>query len=254
MILLRSLLFQVLFYAWTAVLCVGYLPLLLGPRRLAQKAAAAWLRVSLLLLAVTTGLRYRVTGRENLPEGPVIVAAKHQSALETLIFHQVLDDPAYVLKVELMRIPLFGWYLRKTGNIAVDRAAGPRALKDMLAQARAAIARGQQLVIFPEGTRTAPGENRRYQPGVALLYESLNLPVVPVALNSGLFWRRRGVLKKPGTVTIEILPPLPPGMERRAFMERLQTSIEEASRRLADEAVKQGGARVVQPVDKVVDG
>ncbi len=228
MTFVRSLLFQVLFYAWTVLLCVAYLPLLLGPRRWLQRAAAAWLRSSLALLAATAGLRYRVEGREHLPPGPCIVAAKHQSMFETMVFHQILADPSYVLKVELTRIPLFGWYLKKAGSIAVDRKAGARALKDMVAQAQAAVGRGQQLVIFPEGTRTAPGETRRYHPGVAVLYEALKLPVVPVALDSGHFWRRRSFAKRAGTITIRILPALAPGLERRAFLAHLSETIESA--------------------------
>jgi 1-acyl-sn-glycerol-3-phosphate acyltransferase len=149
------------------------------------------------------------------------------------VFPLLLDEPAYVLKRELMSVPLFGAYLKRCGMIAVDRQGGGPALKRMLAAARAAAADGRPILIYPEGTRTAPGQRRPYHPGVAALYGDLGLPVVPVALNSGLFWGRRSFRKRSGTITIEFLAPIAPGLPRRVFMERLQGSIEEASARLA---------------------
>jgi 1-acyl-sn-glycerol-3-phosphate acyltransferase len=145
----------------------------------------------------------------------------------------VLRDPVFILKKELLAIPFFGWYARRAGMIGVDRKGGAAALKRMMADARAARDAGRPLVIFPEGTRTAPGAAARYQTGIAALYQMLNVPVVPVALNSGLFWARRAFVKQPGTITLEMLPPIAPGLPRDPFMRRLQDEIEGASKRLA---------------------
>lgn len=231
MIAIRSLLFQILFYAWTVSLCLLYLPLLLAPRRIMQGCARTWIRGGFLLLRLVVGLDYRVVGAEHLPRRGALVAAKHQSMWDTMIFHMLLPDPVYILKKELIAIPFFGWYLKKSGCIAIDRSAGAKALKHMAEQTRAALADGRQVVIFPEGTRTAPGSTAPYQSGVALLY-GLGAPVVPVALNSGRFWGRHTFLRKPGTVTVECLPPMPEGLDRRVFLKELQDRIEAANARL----------------------
>jgi len=231
----RSALYNAAFYAWTVVLCLLFVPLLVLPRPWMQVAARQWQRGSLFLLRHLAGLDYEVRGRENLPDGAMVIAAKHQSAWDTMVFHLLVKDPTYILKRELLRIPFVGWYLWRSGQIAIDRSAGASALKAMTAKARAALAEGRQIIIFPEGTRTAPGTDRPYQPGVAMLY-GLGAPVVPVALNSGLFWGRNTFLKKPGVITIEILPPMPEGLDRRAFVALLTERIETASRRLHAEA------------------
>ena len=191
MIWLRSALFAVLALSWTVVLSLLYLPLLLAPRRVMQRAAALWCRGLMELVGVCCGLRWRVIGRENLPEGAAIIAAKHQSAWDTLIFHVLLDDPVFVLKRELLEVPFIGWYMRKAGSIAIDRAAGFRAIKGMLPEVQRALADGGQVIVFPEGTRTGPGQRRPYHPGIAAIYARAKAPVVPVALNSGMFWGRR---------------------------------------------------------------
>src|SRR5690606_21388864 len=147
-----------------------------------------------------------------------IVAAKHQSAWDTMAFYWVLDDAAYVLKKELLSIPLYGWCARKARMIGVDRSGGAKALRAMVEQAQNCLAEGRPIVIFPEGTRTAPGRRSAYHPGIAALYTRLGVPVVPVALNSGLFWGRRSFIKQPGRIVVQFLPPIPPGLERRAFM------------------------------------
>ncbi len=236
MILLRSVLYAAGFHLWTAVLAVLYLPLLALPRRVMVPFARFWARGVMALLRLATGITVEVRGRDTLPAGPVIVAAKHQSALETFAFHLLLDDPAYVLKRELTWIPFFGWYLGKTGVIAIDRAAGMQALRAMVKGGELAKAEGRPIVVFPEGTRTPPGSRQPYHSGVAMLYGGLALPVVPVALNSGLFWRRRAFTKRPGVVTIEFLPPIPPGLDRKRFMAELETRIETATDRLVAEA------------------
>ena len=163
---------------------------------------------------------------------PVIIASKHQSAWDTIVYFVLFDDPAYVLKRELLAIPIIGWYLRRTGMIAIDRKGGAGALRRMVAEARAAADAKRPIVIFPEGTRTAPGAKRAYHPGVAALYGKLGLPVVPVALNSGLFWPRRGFVKRPGRIVLEFLPPIAPGMELEVFATALNEAIETASTEL----------------------
>src|SRR5262245_36549625 len=229
---LRSLLFNILFALWTGLIFVLSLPTLVLPRNAVWWMGGLWVRGALLLLRATVGLGHRVTDGEHRIAGPAIYAAKHQSAWDTLVFPLLLDKPAYVLKQELIRVPLFGSYLRQCGMIPVDRQGGGAALKRMLKAARAAVAQGRSILIYPEGTRTPPGERRAYQPGVAALYGDLGIPVVPVALNSGLFWGRRAFHKKPGTITIEFLPPIAPRLPRRDFMQELQNGMDGASERL----------------------
>ena len=230
---LRSLLFNLLFALWTALIFVLSLPTLVLPRGACWWMGGLWVRGALLLLRATIGLKHRVRGVEHRIAGPAIYAAKHQSAWDTLVFPLLLDKPAYVLKQELIRVPLFGSYLKQCGMIPVDREGGGSALKQLLRVARTAVAQGRSILIYPEGTRTPPGERRPYHPGVAALYGDLGVPVVPVALNSGLFWGRRAFHKKPGTITIEFLPPIAPGLPRREFMRELQERMEGASQRLA---------------------
>jgi 1-acyl-sn-glycerol-3-phosphate acyltransferase len=228
----RSLLFNILFALWTALIFVLSLPTLVLPRGAAWWMGGLWVRGALLLLRAIVGLGHRVRGTEYRIAGPAIYAAKHQSAWDTLVFPLLLDQPAYVLKQELIRVPLFGSYLKQCGMIPVDRRGGGNALKQLLKAARAAVAEGRSILIYPEGTRTPPGERRPYHPGVAALYGDLGIPVVPVALNSGLFWGRRSFNKKPGIITIEFLPAIPPGLPRREFMQELQHRMEGASERL----------------------
>ncbi|MGB8274798.1 MAG: lysophospholipid acyltransferase family protein, partial [Alphaproteobacteria bacterium] len=165
-----------------------------------------------------------------------VLAVKHQSAFETLALPLILGDPAFVVKRELFAIPLFGWFLARLGMIAIDRKAGAAALKSIVRRAKRALATGRHVVIFPEGTRVALHAKRPYHAGVAALYAMAGAPVVPVALDSGLYWRRRGFLKRPGRVVIEFLPPIAPGLDRDAFMAELQSRIEGATKRLVAEA------------------
>ncbi|MBB4286012.1 lysophospholipid acyltransferase family protein [Roseospira goensis] len=249
MTLVRSVLFNVLYVIWTAVLGVLYLPLLAAPRRVLVAATKAWLAGMRWMAWHVAGVRTRIEGRENLPPGPVIVAAKHQSALDTFLFHGLLDDPAYVLKRELFRIPLVGWYMKATGMIGIDRAAGAQALRAMLKACGETLAEGRQIIIFPEGTRVAPGRSLPYHPGVAALYARFpDVPLVPVTLNTGLLWGRKAFLKRPGTATLKILPPVEPGLDRRAFLAALHDRIETAGAALP---APTGGED--RPVDKSVD-
>lgn len=232
---LRSLLFNVFFYGWTSLCVIVGLPLLLGPRKGIYVLGRVWAHPILAALRLICGLKHQVRGRENLPEGPVLIAAKHQSAWDTLIWHQILDDPAIVMKRELLFIPIYGLLCLKTRMLAVDRRGGTAALKHLIAQARQAVADGRPIVIFPQGTRTAPGrpvDQAPYQPGVSALYRALDVPAVPVALNSGLFWPRRSFRRRPGTIVLEFLPPIAPGLTRRDFEAELRARIEPATTRL----------------------
>lgn len=254
MTLIRSLIFNVLWLSWTVVLCLGYVPLLALPQSVMKKAARLWPKVITLLARGTVGLGYEVRGLEHLPaDGGCIVAAKHQSAWDTFFFHSVLPDPVYILKQELLRIPFVGWYMRKAGMIGVDRSAGAKAMRHMIAAADRAAAEGRQIVIFPEGTRVPPGTSHPYKPGIMALYGRLNRPVVPVALNSGWYWGRQSFRKFPGTIVVEFLPPIAPGLDRRVFMEELHTRIEDACRRLDAEARAQRGLPPAAPPPKAVE-
>lgn len=228
--ILRAALFNALFIALTVAMGLGGLPLLLLHRRHAVRAVRVWARLVLALLDRIVGLRVRVIGAERLPTaGPALIAAKHQSAFDTIVWLALLPDAAYVLKRELLAIPLYGWFARHIGMIGVDRNAGTSAMRALIRDAEAALAAGRQIVIFPEGTRTAPGSSRPYQPGVAALYARTTIPAIPVATDSGRFWGRRAFLKRPGVITIELGEPIPPGLDRKAFLATLRDRIEPAS-------------------------
>lgn len=231
---LRSFVFIVALNTWTLLLGLVYLPLLLTSEKVVAAAARFWLRGVMGLLKAICGLSYQVRGE--VPKGAALVASKHQSTLETFAFRQILDDPAVILKQELLRIPFFGWYLAKTGVIAIDRSAGMKALKEMVKGAEAAAQAGRQVLIFPEGHRQEVGATPDYHSGIAMIYAGLNRACVPVALNSGLFWGRGSLAKRSGVVTIEFLPAIPPGLDRKAFMAQLQDTIEAGTARLVDEA------------------
>lgn len=228
----RSLLFNVLFYITTTFFVVLGSPLLFGPRRWAMAALATHARFELWLLRWIVGMKIEVRGREKLPEGPCLVAAKHQSAWETFALIPYFRDPALLMKRELFFIPFHGWFSHKFQMIPVHREKGPAALRGMLREARKRIADGREIIIFPEGTRRAPGAPPDYKTGVALLYQGLGVPCLPVALNSGLFWPRRSLIRRPGTVIVEFLDPIPPGLPKDEFLHRLKTALESASDRL----------------------
>jgi 1-acyl-sn-glycerol-3-phosphate acyltransferase len=202
------------------------------PRKVAVRALQFWAASSLWWLKVICGTRMEVRGLQHLPKGPLLVAGKHQSFWETFAILPLLDDPCMVLKKELSFIPLFGWYIPKFRMIAVARDAGAKAMRKLLADGKREMAEGRQIVIMPEGTRVAPGAAPDYKPGAAALYGALAVPCVPFALNSGLFWPRRKFLRLPGTIVLEFLPAIPPGLPRKEFQERLQASIETATNRL----------------------
>jgi 1-acyl-sn-glycerol-3-phosphate acyltransferase len=238
----RSVVFNFCLWSWTAIMLLAALPWLASPPRFLLAHSRVWMRGIQFLLATIVGLEYEVRGGAAAPERAAIFAFKHQSAWETLAIHLLVDGAAIVLKRELTQIPLFGWTLMHAGMIRIDRQGGPRALRGLIEGGRAALARGAPIVIFPEGTRVAPGARRDYQPGVAALYRHLDCPVVPVALNSGVFWGRRSFVKRPGRIVIEFLPPIAPGLTREAFMAELHERLEPATARLVAEARRQLGS------------
>ena len=236
MTFVRSVLFNFTFYLWTMLISIVALPALLVSQRATIWISGLWAIVSLLLLRLIVGLSYEVRGSNNLPRGGAIVAFKHQSAWDTIALWVLLANPAIVLKRSLAMIPVFGWYMRRGKAIIIDREAGARALKSMVVAARSAVAEGRPIAIFPEGTRTVVGAPGSYQPGVAALYKQLGLPLVPAALNSGLFWGRRSFLKRPGCILVEFLPAIEPGLDRRHVMAELERRIEQATAMLVAES------------------
>ena len=233
---LRSLAFNIAFFVMTALLGVIGLPLLLAPRRWVMRFGRFWAGCVLALLKAIVGLDGEIRGLDKVPSGACVIAMKHQSAWDTLILPVVLHDPAIVLKRELLWVPFYGWYAARAGSIAIDRRGGATALRGMVAAARRAAAQNRPIVIFPEGTRTAPGQRLPYQPGIAALYQALDLPLVPAAVNSGLFWGRRSFLKNPGRITLAFLDPITPGLPRRQLMPELESRIEAATSALEAEA------------------
>jgi 1-acyl-sn-glycerol-3-phosphate acyltransferase len=237
----RSLLFNVVFYINISVRMIVALPTIMLPYSFLLGVLRRYAGSTLWFLRVICGIGVEWRGREKLPQGACIVACKHQSVWETFALFMVLPDPTYVLKRELMQLPLFGWLATKARMIPIDRGSHAKALTGMLAAARREAARGRQIVIFPEGTRRLPGAKPHYLPGAAFLYADLGLPCVPIALNSGLFWPRHSWLRRPGTVVAEVLDPIPAGLDKREFLTRLQSAIEQATARLVAEGERSMG-------------
>jgi 1-acyl-sn-glycerol-3-phosphate acyltransferase len=236
----RALLFNVVFWVGTVVFGIAGLPFLLTPRRTAMRFGRFWAQAVLFGLRLIVRLDGEIRGRGNIPPGTCLIAMKHQSMWDTLILPPLLGDPAVVIKRELQYVPFYGWYATRAGSIFIDRKGGAGALRRLVAAAKRALAMGRPVVIFPQGTRTAPGQDARevpYQPGVAALYRELGVPLVPAAVNSGLYWGRRAFFKRPGRIVLEFLEPIPPGLPRRAVMETLEARIEAASAALEREAL-----------------
>ncbi|MFO0388501.1 MAG: lysophospholipid acyltransferase family protein [Alphaproteobacteria bacterium] len=232
MIFLRSLVFNILYASWAMLSAIIFAPLFLISSDASQKAGAPWAYGVLFLARIICGIRYEVRGREYILDKPVIYASKHQSAWDTVIFLTLLPHPAYVLKRSLLRIPLWGWYLWRMKMIAIDRSGKASSLKQMVRDAKDTLANGRSIVIYPEGTRTRPGAEPLYHPGIIAMYNQLDVSVVPVALNSGLLWGRDAFIKRPGTITIEFLPAIPSGIDKKQFANTLQNTIESATSRL----------------------
>ncbi|WP_316199143.1 MULTISPECIES: lysophospholipid acyltransferase family protein [unclassified Bradyrhizobium] len=231
-IFLRSLLFNILFYPVFVFWALVALPTLLMSRKALLRVADWWAQTNILLMRFICNIRVEYRGVEKIPKGPLIVAAKHQSMWETISLLHFFDEPFFVLKRELRRIPIFGLFLIKADMVAIDRSAGRRALMKIVRRASEEVKRGRQFVIFPEGTRRPPGAPPHYKPGVGLIYVDCGVPCLPVALNSGLFWPRNSFMRYPGTLVVEFLDPLPPGLPRDEFLSRMQATIEDATDRL----------------------
>jgi len=238
-IYLRSALFNVVFYVNLVLFLVLGSGFFFTPRKWSIRALQAWARTSLFWLRVIAGTKIEVRGLDKIPEGSCIVAGKHQSFWETFAILPYLDDPAVVLKKELTYIPFFGWFAHKFRMIPVERSAGTQALRALIERAEEAISAGRQVVIMPEGTRRAPDDPPDYKPGAAAMYGRLSVPCVPFALNSGLFWPRRQFLRRPGTIVISFLEPIPPGLPRRAFQSRLENAVETETAILVKEGREQ---------------
>ena len=236
MLALRSLVFNVFFYINMVVWMLGCLFLMVLPRKQFLKIIKAYQYSWLLPMQWICGTRYEIRGRENFPPGGCICAVKHQSFWETMALYIAVPDPCFILKRELIWIPLFGLFPLKTRMIPIDRKGGATTLAKMNATAAVELAEGRQILIFPEGTRTSPDAEPTYKFGFAKMYSTHNVPIVPVALNSGVFWPRRRFLRYPGTVVVDILPPIPPDLPVREAYHRTVEAIETASRRLRDQA------------------
>jgi len=243
LILVRSILFNILFYLNLLIYLIAATPTFFFSHRAVVSFAKAWGRTNLSLLRLVCGIDVKWIGLEKIPPGPLIVAAKHQSSWETFALLTLFDDPTFIVKRELMWIPFFGWYLKKLSMIGVDRTAGGRALLAMTRRAGEAVRSGRQLVIFPEGTRRPVDAPPDYKSGIAQIYVDCGVTCLPVALNSGLFWPRRTFMRYPGTLVVEFLDPLPAGLGRREFISRVSAVIEDATGPLV-EAARQEQARL----------
>lgn len=234
-IFIRSLLFNIGFYLSLILHMIVALPAFLLPRQVLFELAKSWARSMNWMLRVFCNVRVEYRGVENIPEGPLLIASKHQSAWETVGLLPLFRQPMYILKRELTWIPLFGLFLLKAQMIPVDRKAGMRALIRMTELARERVRGDRQLIIFPEGTRRPVGAEPDYKSGVAQIYVACGVQCLPVALNSGLFWPRRTFLRYPGTIIVEFLPLIPPGLSRKEFQARVSGAIETATDRIVEE-------------------
>lgn len=232
---IRSLLFYIYMYGLMIIVGLGGLPVILGPRSWSRGLLKLYLKLLWPGLAVISGVKIEVRGRENLPAGGALIASKHQSMWETLAYWGILPDPAIILKKSLVYMPIFGWYAVKLGNISIDRKGGSKTLRKMLRDAAQRGREGRQVLIFPEGTRVEPGDNPDFKPGIAGLYQSMGVPCVPVALNSGVYLENYCGLKKTGTIIVEFLEPIEPGLDKATFMQSLHERISTASDRLLED-------------------
>ncbi len=231
MILLRSIIFVIWFYGTMAFWGLIYMPaVLMGHEKYIWHSMRGWGKATVWGLRWIVGAKVVFEGLENVPKGPALIASKHQATLDTVLPVLHVSEPVFVVKKELEKMPVFGFYMKRM--IPVDRDAGAKALKDMLRAARNAIAKGRQIVIYPEGTRQELDAPPDYKPGIVAMYRDLNLPVTPMALSTGLVWKPSGIIRRPGTVTIKYLPPIPPGLSREEFMRELENTIETESQAL----------------------
>ncbi len=234
MLVIRSLVFSILFYGFFAASAVAAAVISIVSPKSLPPFAGFWSRSWLPLYRAICGVGYEVRGMEHVPKGGCLLAMKHQSVWDTCALFAIFDRPVYVLKSELMLIPFFGWALARLGCIPVKRGTGKSALDAMVRGTGIALAQNKQVVIFPEGTRTRVGQPPSYKTGISHLYTSLEVPCIPVALNSGTLWPRRKFLRPPGVIRVEILAPIPAGLDRKEMFDRLVAAIEDASNRLCE--------------------
>lgn len=234
---IRSALCTAAFYTWAILMGTIMIPMVLLPRELFRRFVQVWSFGNQILLRYIVGIRVEIRGREYIPTGPAIVASKHQSEWESNVFLHLLHDPVYVIKKELFYVPFYGLYALRVGMIFIDRRGHAKSLRRLVRLAQKRVAEGRPIVIFPEGTRIMPGRRTSYRPGVAALYSELNVPVVPAVHNSGLHWPKKSFRKYPGTIILQFLPPIPPGLPRQEFMKRLEEEMEGASAKLMAECV-----------------
>lgn len=225
---LRSWLFNLFLPLWTAVIGLLYAPWALVSLRGAKACGKLWAQGALFMLRILCGITYEVRGRQHISEDAAIYASRHQSAWDTIALLLLLDCPVFVLKRELLWLPVYGWHLKQLGMIAIDRSKGAGAIKQIIRQARERLDDGRNIVIFPEGTRRPPDSPGEYQPGIAALYRGVDAPVIPVALNSGHCWGRNALLKHPGNIVLEFLPPIEQGLDKNTFLKQLKETIEAA--------------------------
>lgn len=229
---IRSAIFNIVLVLWCIIAPLIFLPLtLLGPRG-TLFAAKMWAWLAIFLARIICGIKYEVRGKKFIPDFPCIIASKHQSAWETMAFFFLLKRPVFILKKELLLIPFLNIFIYMLGSIRLDRSGGAMALKKMVKSAAKKIKEGKQVIIFPEGTRTRIGEKKEYRGGAYMVYADGNIKVVPVALNSGLYWPKNSFVKKPGKVIVEFLPHIEPGLSRKDFMKKLEEQIESSSAKL----------------------
>jgi 1-acyl-sn-glycerol-3-phosphate acyltransferase len=233
--LIRSLLYYLLFSINLLTFSLVFLPLFILPQSIGLKVLKIWAITSQKILNILCKINYEVRGYDKIPQEKVLIASKHQSTWETINFLHIIDiPPIMILKKELLFIPFFGLYALKFGNIAINRKIGVSSLKSMVKKARKSLTNGRHILIFPEGTRRAIDADPNYKRGILALYKNLGIPCVPVALNSGLSWPKNKIIKNPGKIIVEFLDPIPPGLNDKEFMETLSQKIENRSKELID--------------------
>ena len=229
---IKSLLFMLWLYGSMFVMSIVCSPALLMPRRASVAIIKLWARWTMSMVRLLCGIRIEFRGLEHKPVGPALIAGKHLSMLDTIAPFLILDDPCYVLKEELIKLPFFGWFAARSGMVAVRREDAAKALKKMVADCRDRLTEARQIIIFPEGTRSELGDDPDYKPGVAALYRDLEVPCHLLATNSGVYWPAHGIDRRPGVVVYEFLPPLPAGLKRPELMRQMREQIESASNTL----------------------
>ncbi len=228
--MIRALLFYLFATLWTFFVGIVFFPLVFLPAYvIVIVVGKSWAYGLYFLLRLFCNLKMEARGLENIPKGPVIFASKHQSALETIMMHILIKRPVFVLKKELLNLPVFGFYLKTMGMVYIDRDGGLKTLKHLLKQVQERISQEYSIIIFPEGTRTKPGESAEYNPGIAAIYNLDIAPIIPIALNTGKFWSKNTIVKNPGNFVIEFLPEIPKNLAKQEFMAILKHRIESKS-------------------------